>query len=83
MYAFVFAKEDIYFRLVYRLDYVGYVLAFQPLDGIGLILLFHGVKHHVPHAFLQLIDVVEEYFQVGSVLFWTVGRHCGQEWIIL
>ena len=71
MDAFGFAEEQINLRFVNRAYQIGNVLALQACHGKGLVPPVDGIEHHLAHAFLELVNVVEENLQITGV---HVGR---------
>ena len=72
--AFRLAEEEIDALVVHRLNHKLDALASQTFHGKVFISLVRGVQHHLTHAFLQLIDVVEKDFQFYGI---DIGSHHG------
>ena len=53
--------------MVNRLNEIVNVLTFQTGNGECFVFSVHGIENHAAHAFLELVDVVEEYFQLHGV----------------
>lgn len=61
--ALCLAEKEIDALVVHRLDHKLDALASQAFHGKIFVAFVRGVQHHLSHAFLQLIDVVEKNFQ--------------------